>query len=246
MKKIILALVILISTIKNSYSEEADSWKFSIGPGLVVKKNQRVNNQYSSMDKDITVRFIPFFEAKNRRFSLSANGMSYRVYGYFLSNISLSLNYDGDRYKTNGMSSRSSSFFTGLNFKHLNYSLNLTHDINNKSNGTIAKFDYKHMHIVSEKWMFITSVGLHWFDDRYANYYYGVKNSEKTAARRSYQLKNYVQPQVGILPIYRISKDFTATIGGFLKYIPNDVSHSPTMKGNQLEFASVWGISYNI
>lgn len=232
--------------INATFAQESDEWKFSIGPGVILAKNQRINNQYSRMNKATTIRFVPFFEAKNRRFSLGANGIQYRVWGDFFQNVSLVLNYTGDRYKTDQMDKRSSSFFSGLQYKYRGYSLDFVHDINNKSNGNILKGSYAHMNQLSEKWILISNVGFNWFDDRYANYYYGVKNKEVTSTRSAYKLKNYFQPVVGFLPIYKINEHFTATIGGFFKYVPNEVSKSPTMKGNQFEFLSVWGFSYNL
>lgn len=247
MKSFNFLITLIFLTFSNTiYSQERKEWKFSIGPAVVLKNNLRLNNTYSNMDRSFTYRFIPFVDGRYNRLSLGQNGISLRVLGDFAVHANVFVNYTGDKYHSDFMEKRRGSAFLGFHFKYHRSQASISRDIQSRSKGMEYKYSYSQLFFLSENWTLINSYGVSYHDNKYANYYYGVRDNEVTATRKAYTAKGYFTPSVGFLPIYKFSEHFTATIGTFFKYIPQKISSSPTMKGRQLEVSTIWGITYNL
>lgn len=226
-------------------AQDAREWTLSLGAGVAVKKNLRVGNTYEDMDKKVFVKPIPFLQASYKRVSLGAGGLSFMALGSRMANVSAFIKREGDRYHGLNMIPRKDSFFAGVSAKYLNYGLNVSHDINGRSKGTILQFNYNKMFIVSEKFFLAGNLGLDWFDDKYAEYYYSVRKYEATASRKEYHLTNYIQPTVGLLPVYKLGEKSSLMSVASVKLVPKKVRNSPTMNGDKLEIGGIFGYTYN-
>jgi outer membrane scaffolding protein for murein synthesis (MipA/OmpV family) len=240
---LILSITLLISS--NSFAQDIKDWRASLGVGIAVKKNLRVDNRYEHLDKKIIVRPIPFIQGSIGRFSLGPQGISVRAVGNHLTHVSFFIKRDGDRYQGYGMIPRKDSAFVGVTAKFFKYGLNVSKDINGRSKGMVTQFNYGELFPLSESVVLRAGLSLEWFDDKYAEYYYGVRPFESTPTRREYHLNNYVQPGVNVMPIYKISEKVTFTGIGGIKFVPKTVRNSPTMNGDKFELGLLAGISYN-
>jgi outer membrane scaffolding protein for murein synthesis (MipA/OmpV family) len=242
----LVATFIPLTALVAAVPEPGSSWKVSIGYGMTFKKNLRKNNTYEDMDKSLITKSIPMVQGTIGRVSLGAQGLSVLVLGNRFANFSAFINQGGDRYHGLGMIPRKSSIFTGLSGKFMNYGLSVSKDINGRSKGYIAKLDYSKMFFISENFMLRAGAGLEWHDDSYAEYYYGVRPHEVTASRREYHVNNYIQPGVGVFPIYKLSEKISVMAGVNLKYVPDEIRKSPTMNGDKTEVGALAGFNYSL
>lgn len=245
MKKLFLILLIIISPII-SKAEDARTWRASIGAGIAVKKNNRVNNLYKRMGKKAIILPIPFVTGSIGRLSLGPQGLTFRALGNHLMSVSIYAKFDGDKYLGLGMNPRRQSTFIGLSTKFFKYGLNLQKDVSRNSHGYTAQLSYGEFYKLTDTLMLRAGLSLEWADDRYAEYYYGVRSHEATADRREYHLKNYFQPGINVLPILKLTDDLSMTTALGFKLIPKDVRNSPTMNGKKLEIGGLMGISYSL
>ncbi len=240
-----LIFLLLIASPLTLCAQDAKTWRLSLGAGAVIKKNQRVGNTYKRLHKKYIIAPIPIVQAGYGRVSLGGQGLSVMALGHPMMNVSAFINRGGERYYGAGMIPRKESFFAGISAKFFGYGLNISRDINGKSKGYIAQLSYGRMKLISEKLVLRTGLSLDWYDDRYADYYYGVRNHEATASRREYHVNNYIQPGVNLMPIYKIQENVSMMGAAGVKFIPKSLRESPTMNGKKLEFGGLVGISYN-
>lgn len=245
MKKF-LFLALFFGLSFNSFAQDERTWRVSLGAGVIIKKNNRVANKYEDMNKKVLIKPIPFITGSIGRLSLGGQGIAIRVLGNHLMNFSTFIKRDGDRYFAQGMGPRKDSVFVGLSGKFFKYGLSVSKDINGRSKGSIVQFNYGEFYKISEGFMLRAGLGLDWHDDRYAEYYYGVRAHEATGTNREYHLKNYFMPGINFLPIYKLSENGSLTAGLNIKLIPKMVRNSPTMNGDKFDIGGLVGFSYSL
>lgn len=238
-------LVALFFTTLNAYAQDTKEWNLSLGAGVAMKKNLRVGNTYDRLDKKFIVAPIPFLQVGYGRFSLGAQGLTFNIFGNKLVNISASIKKEGDRYQGVGMIPRKDSFFTGVSARFFNVGLSVARDINGRSKSFITQVNYGKLFLLSETMFLRVNFGLDWFDDHYAEYYYGVRKHEATASRREYHIHNYIQPSVGVLPVYKLGEKSSLMGAVNFKFVPKDVRQSPTMNGDKIDVGGFFGYAYN-
>lgn len=229
-----------------SLAQDERSWSASVGAGVVLKKNMRSGNTYEGMDKKIFIKPIPMIQASWGVVSLGVQGISIRAVGNPMMNISAFIKRDGDRYHGQGMIPRKDSVFVGATAKFFNYGFSYSHDINGRSKGSIATANYSKFFPITGAFILRSSLSLDWLDDKYAEYYYGVRFHEVTSTRREYHLNNYFLPGLSVMPIYKLTERSSITTILSMKLLPKKVSESPTMKGKRVDMAGILAYSYNL
>lgn len=243
-KNILLFALLLISF--RAIAEDERTWNATIGAGLAFRKNQRLGNTYEDMDKKYFIKPFPAIQASYGRFSLGVQGISILAAGNQMMNVSAFIKRDGDRYHGLGMTPRKDSVFVGATAKFFNYGFSLSHDINGRSKGYIATVNYAKFFPISETLVLRASLSLDWLDDKYAEYYYGVRSHEMTTSRREYHLNNYFLPGASLMPIIKLSERSSIVTVISSKRLPKEVSQSPTMKGSRVEFGGIVSYSYKL
>ena len=229
-----------------SLAEDQKSWRASLGAGVAIKKNMRSGNTYEDMDKKIFIKPIPFVQANYGRFSLGVQGISVLAVGGPMMNISAFIKRDGDRYHGLGMTPRKDSVFTGATAKFFNYGFSLSRDINGRSKGMIATANYAKFFMISETLTLRGALSLDWLDDKYAEYYYGVRSYEATASRREYHLNNYFLPGISFMPMLKLTEKSSIITALSFKILPKKVSSSPTMNGKRIDAGGILSYSYSL
>lgn len=243
MTKNILLTFTLLTLSFTTFAEDQRSWNATVGGGIAFRKNMRVGNTYEDMDKKFLVKPFPFIQGNYGRFSLGIQGISVLAYGDHLAFVSAFIKRDGDRYHGLGMTPRKDSVFVGATAKFFNYGFSISHDINGRSKGTIVTGNYAKFFPISETLVLRGSLSLDWLDDKYAEYYYGVRSHEVTAARREFHLNNYFLPGLSLMPIIKLSERSSIVTVISSKTLPKEVSSSPTLTGKRIEFGGI--VSYN-
>ena len=247
MKNLLFTTFLLLSTYSTlAFSQDEKVWKATIGVGVAAKKNLRFENRYEDMDKNVLIKTIPFITGSYGRLSLGGQGIGVRVAGNPGINATVFINRQGDRYQGAGMAPRKDSAFVGGVLKFMKYGLAVSRDINGRSKGWSTQINYGEFFVLTESLMLRAGLAVDWNDDRYAEYYYGVRKSEATNTRREYHLNNYFLPNISFMPIYKIAQDWSLTTAVNFKLLPKDVADSPTMKGGRVEVGGIIGLSYQL
>ena len=242
LKSLLIALFISLSI--EGHAQDAKAYQVSIGTGLLIKKNLRVGNRYEDMGKSYLIRPIPVVIASVGRFSLGPQGLSFMALGNRGMSASVFINRGGDRYQGFEMAPRKDSVFVGTALKFMKYGLNISKDINGRSKGIITSLSYGDFFGLSESFVLRGGLSLDWHDDRYAEYYYGVRKTEANATRREYHLTNYFQPGISVSPIYKFDEKLSFFLGLNMKLLPKKISDSPTMNGDKVELGTILAVSY--
>lgn len=244
-KNILLTFAILLLSF-TAIAEDQRAWNASVGFGIAFRKNMRLGNTYEDMDKKYLVKPFPYIQGSYGRFSLGVQGISILAFGNQGANVSAFVKRDGDRYHGLGMTPRKDSVFVGATGTFRNYGFSLSHDINGRSKGYIATANYAKFFPISEMLVLRAALSLDWLDDKYAEYYYGVRSYEVTSSRREYHLNNYFLPGAALMPIIKLSERSSIVSVISSKILPKEVSQSPTLKGSRVEFGGIVSYSYKL
>jgi len=119
-------------------------------------------------------------------FSLGQQGLTMSFIGDREKSIYLNINRGGDRYDGVGMTSRQTSWFAGMGAKYHKFNFIISKDIEGESHGVKSQLSYTEIYTIKEKFLTRSSVGLEFYDQRFMEYYYGVKSTEVSTSRSEY------------------------------------------------------------
>ncbi len=251
MKKLNLLFVAIICIVPSlSFAQggppmNENEWKISVGAGLIVKSNNRENNIYKRHDKEFIFTPLPYVSASYGRFSIGGQGLSARLLGFRMVNLSANISRGGDKYLGEGMTKRKQAFFGGLSAKYFSWGLSLSRDINGYSKGYQAQLSYSDFRKLTDDLVLRSSLNLEWYDDQYAHYYFGVRPSEATPTRPSHNATNFFQPGISFMPIYSFKENWSlVNILGF-KFQPKKLRDSPTVNDKKIESMLLTAINYS-
>ncbi len=223
-----------------------NEWRISVGGGALVKSNNRENNIYKRHDKEFVFTPLPYVTASYGRYSIGGQGLSARLVGFRMVNVTANINRGGDKYLGEGMTKRKAAFFGGLSAKYFSWGLSFSRDINGYSKGYQAQVSYSHFAKLSDQLVLRSSLNLDWYDDLYANYYFGVRTSEATSTRPFHRAQNFFQPGFSIMPIYSFRDNWSlVNIIGF-KFQPKELRASPTVNDKKFESMLLMAVNYSI
>ena len=223
-----------------------NEWKVSLGGGLIIKSNNRENNIYKRHVKELLFTPLPYITASYGRFSLGAQGLSARIVGFRMVNLSANINRGGDKYLGEAMTKRRTALFGGLSAKYFSWAISFSRDLSGYSKGYQAQLSYSQFTKLNDQLVFKSSLNLDWFDDLYANYYFGVRASEATTTRPTHRALNFFQPGISLMPIYSFKENWSlVNIIGF-KFQPKELRESPTVNEKKIESTLIVAINYTI
>ncbi len=187
MKKRLLVLSFIISTLAFSEEYQKNDMAFSIGLGVEAE-----NSLYKTDDDYQLIPLIPinfrynnfFIDTTDQKQELgyqlfSEDGMTLSLIGKF------HMGYDSSdlEKKYQVMDDREYDFHIGLqstyeyqNFEFISF---ITQDISGESDGKTLGMEGKvHLDLVPNKLIFTPSAGMMYVDSQFADYFYGIKGSE--------------------------------------------------------------------
>ena len=91
----------------------------------------------------------------------------------------------------------------------------------------------------------IFSLGSRWYDQKRANYLYGVYSTEATGLRASYELNSVFVPYISINTFHSVSENTRFFAGLNANFLSNEISNSPIVsKKNKVSV--IMGLTYNL
>ena len=229
---------------------DGSSW----GLGLAVISAQ---DAYKGMDRE--TRVLPMLSYENQYLKLSGPNLELKLPGLKLG-TSQRLNFGivvdlfggggyeaGDSPALAGMAERKSSVWAGAKVEWENdvadVKLELLGDASGKSKGQRVALGLERKWMLSPKVMLVPQVGVEWVDNKYVDYYYGVRASEATAGRATYVGKATVNPEISLTGIYRFDKQQSLMLNVGVKSLGKEIKNSPIV-GRSTESRVMMGYMY--
>ncbi len=247
---VVFSLLTFISG-KSAFSEETKSensgptvkksWQISLGLGAAFKNNIRKDNNDSGKGGDVIIMPVPMLQVAWGPISLGQQGVNAHVYGNREIGASINFNQAGDRYFATGMEAKRESWMFGAGFKYYKLSFLVAKDITGRSKGAKVSLHYTELYPLSQKVFTRSSVGLECYDQKFAEYYYGVKTNEVAPTRSEYHPNHYCLPTLSFFPGYKLDKQLSIMSGFSFKGLSKEIRRSPTTTGTWLEGALIIG-----
>lgn len=242
--KTLITFIFFFISCHQTFAAEGPPFRLSVGFGEVLKYNIRYQNQYYRGKKDFNFTTIPFVNLHYGPIMIASGGLTISAWGNRDKSVYLNINRQGDRYYGPGMDKRLDSWFFGLGVKYYNFNLITTEDINGKSGGRKTAISYTEMKMLENKNILRGSIALELYDQKFAEYYYGVKASEVSSNRGEYHPDRYIQMALSGFFIHNFSANINGTLGMAFKSIPKAMKDSPTTTNADLESMMITGISW--
>ena len=225
-----------------------DSSKFSVGIAYINGSSIYSNTKTSRI-------IMPSLSYETDKININVqNGFTYKIINNQPTKFNVSLAPNFKPYNSNdsndligmernmyidGLISVSRELSRGLSAK-LGVGTELTGRFNcSTANVSLSQF------IPINSMPFIFSLGSRWYDQKRANYLYGVYSTEVTALRAKYELNNVFVPYISINTFYSINENTRFFAGLNANFLSNEITNSPIVsKKNKMSV--IMGLTYNL
>jgi len=135
----------------------------------------------------------------------------------------------------NGMKDRKESFHLGTKYEYCleEYNISVTpkisFDISNRNNGFIFEFDIAKMIFLNERAILMPQISINYLNRKFANYYYGVEQSEISVGRNIYKVSDVFVPSISLMYSYNITERLSSNIFSTFEYLSDKISNSPIL-----------------
>jgi outer membrane protein len=213
------------------------TYELNAGPALNIHSNIRANNLKTFEKTDPVIEPIPVFFFRYGTIFLNKNGLGSLVFHQDDLNILVMGLLEGEPYQTQGLAERKKGFFVGSIFKYNALELIYYNDFF-KDKGYNFKINIAPDFYYNSNWKFCPQVFIQYWDNKYVDYYFGVKPEEASNTFRSYQGTHTLNYGTMFEAMHYIDKwTFISTIG--IKHYGKEVYSSPTVtKSNEIRFIS--------
>lgn len=221
----------------NAYSQAERPNFLDIGGGINIKSDIREGNTKTLQflqGKDPMIYPVPIinFKYEYEGLVLDLSRISFQIYKQEPVMFSALFSWGwGDAYSAEGMAERNSSMALGGSLRIFFLNFTYLRDIGNNSNGSVfsAVIEGRPFQITS--WLpLMYSIGLELQDEKYVDYYYGVKSEEAGTNRQAYKGNSTINYFANVNSIIPISNTLDFTIGFGVKKLGKEITDSPTVK----------------
>lgn len=224
---------------QSSYAEETESkWLLGIGAAVVDKP-------YRKADREVYP--LPIVSYENKWISASIPTFDIKLFSTDSLSFRLRARWTGEGYKAkdspylDGMDERKASIWAGgavmWNTKFANVTGEFLADAMGNSKGTRARLQIDRR-FTAGIFGLTPRIAAEWVNDKYVDYYYGVKTHEIQTSRSLYEGKATTNMQIGLRMDYKPSGPHTVFFDVGATRFGNAVKDSPLVdQPNQNTFA---------
>lgn len=217
---------------------------FQLLVGGYFQTNIRLNNQVTYYDTTPVKAFFPYARIKWNKFSLTPDAAKLVIYKGLWARLDLRLSYKGHPYKTDGMAVRHNTIYAGVGLRLLMMKLEALKDISGLSNAGIYSIAAI-LPIPLGKFGLITlQAEIEYWDGKYVDYYFGVRQNEVTSTRPYYKGKWAKDYNFKMMGQFFLTKHWIMRFTPGFRYYDQTISDSPTVT-NKREYSVLLGIGYN-
>lgn len=245
LKASLFIFIISLTSLDSFARQGPPKYQFTLGPGVIFKRNIRFDNMYDKADKPTIVQFIPFATLNLGPFSLNGGGAQVRLPGLPFLWPSLVVARIGDRYYGPDMDRRKDSWAMGLNLKIPFISLRAIRDIQGRSHGSIYTLSLGKMFLIGPSLRIRPNIAMKYYDGKFVDYYYGVKENEVTSDRSFYAPGGSIGYSSRVMINYQIQERLSLINFFSYQILGPKVEKSPTTKTDKV-VSVIIGLSYRI
>lgn len=224
------------SAFAQSSDADSEGGKWSIGLGAAT-----IDKVYRDYDREVLP--LPVVSYENKWVSVGIPTSDFKVWTGDSLSFRVRARFSGDGYEAKdspfltGMDERKFSVWVGgavlWKTDFANISGELLADAMGNSKGTRARVQIDRR-FASGKFGFTPRLAAEWVDDKYVDYYYGVKQSEVRADRAFYEGKSTTNMQVGLRVDYTPARHHTLFLDVGATRMGSSIKDSPIVdKSNQ-------------
>ena len=229
--------------------EDASSW--GLGIGVASEKKA-----YKDFDRDNKV--VPLLQYENRYVRIMGPGIEVKLPGLRISDtqalhFGLVGEFDASGYKPKdspvftGMRERKSGFWVGARVEWETSAVNLVAewkgDASGDSKGQMASLGLERNWHIGERWMLTPRLVAKWRDDKYVDYYYGVRSDEVRAGRPAYRGTSGSSAELGLRTMYLFDRHNAVFLDVGVSSLPASVKDSPLVDRSS-EYSVCMGYSH--
>lgn len=211
--------------------------------GSYFATNIRVNNTQPYMDKEPIQIYAPYIRFRWDNFQMTPDKVSYTFFKNLWTEMDIRISYKGHAYNTVDMAPRHRTFYGGLTLRLLMFKFEALKDLSGISDASIYSIAAVLPLPISRKLLVILQGEVEFWDGKYVDYYFGVRESEVTATRPYYKgkwAKDYnFQAQFQCF----FGPHWMAQISPSFRYYDDTIAASPTVKKRR-EYIMLLGLGY--
>ncbi len=238
MRKLIIVLSVFLMFSYFCFGEENDY--FVLRGGISPKLKESL---YVGADSKLTI--LPCLQIKYKIVNFDGDRLNIDLFqkNSFNFRIVSKLNYDGykgsDSDYLKGMENRKGGVLGGAELEYLNFKngqniiLSVDGDITGNSNGLVATVEAGQFIPLRKNIFFKPSIAFKYMDEKYADYYYGVKESESVIGRETYKLKDDFSLKLKGVFIYNLTERFNIIALYELEKVSSDIKNSPIIENGK-------------
>lgn len=200
----------------------------SIGPGLFATGQYRVESKIDHHSSDAAFTTFPYVYYKNGRFEINGLEAKFKFQPANRLEIGPIIKYSGDFYEGPGIEERELSAFAGFFFNFDLLQISYLKGIHSDDTGSIGEVAVRDNFKITDSWYLNYSLGLEFFDDKYVDYYFGVKPSE-AGLFPTYSGKSSLNTVVSIGSFIDLGHQVSLYLSLGHKFLGSEVSDSPTV-----------------
>lgn len=239
--KVCLAIALSTFAISSAHAQsegmaEPAKSSWALGVGVIA-----VDKAYRDFDTEILV--MPVVSYENKWISASIPTFDVKIYSGDALSFRLRIRYVGDGYEDDdspflaGMEERKASAWAGgaVIWKNdfANVSAEFLTDVMEKSEGSRARLQIDRRFAFGNLGV-TPRVAVEWVDDKFVDYYYGVRQSEVTATRAFYEGEATTNVHAGVRLDYTMARKHTLFLDVSASRFGSTVDDSPLVdKPNQ-------------
>lgn len=216
----------------------ANAGEYTVGLGVIAATSPYVSDKKDKVETGV----LPILTYEGERLSVGMGDVSYDVFKQDNINVSAMLStrsaefdstltnsgsLDSKNKKLEGMKKRKTAIELGAGISY--------QDLLNFSAMTDVRGAYKGYELDANatlplpfgKLVVSPSVGVNFQSKGLVNYHYGVSKKESRAGRPEYKPKASVNPYVGVMAMYPVTKKFNVVVGGQYEFFGDAVKDSP-------------------
>jgi outer membrane protein len=211
--------------------------------GSYFATNIRVNNTQSYFNKEPIQIYAPYIRFRWDNFQLTPDKMSYTFFKNLWAEIDLRLSYKGHAYNTDDMSPRHKTIYGGVTLRLLMFKFEALKDISGISDASIFSIATVIPLPISRSLLVILQAEIEFWDAKYTDYYFGVKQSEVTPTRPYYKGKWSKDYNFQMQFQFFWAKRWIAQLSPSFRYYDDTIAASPTVNKRR-EYALLFGLGY--